>query len=65
MPKSRAKRKLRKRVERPDGRGNVNNELGLSVCLRLYVSLPLPLSSCLLACLPIDSTGPATKRDEG
>lgn len=41
MPKSRAKRKLRRRVERPDGRGDVNNELGLSVCLRLYVSLPL------------------------
>lgn len=43
MPKSRAKRKLRKRVERPDGRGDVDNELGLS-CLRLqakYVSLSL------------------------
>lgn len=35
-------------------RGDVDNELGLSVCLRLYVSLSL--SSCVcLPCLPVDS----------
>lgn len=53
MPKSRAKRKLRKRVERPDGgEGDDDNELSLPA--RMYVSLYL---SCLSACLPIDSTG--------
>lgn len=51
MPKSRAKRKLRKRVERPDGRGDVDNELepSVSACMCLC----LCLSSCLL-CLPAD-----------
>lgn len=54
MPKSRAKRKLRKRVERADGRG-ARRQMSL-----IFLSAPvcLSVSVCLAvcsACLPIDS----------
>lgn len=62
MPKSRAKRKLRKRVERPDGRGDGDSELGPPV--RPYVSVSLSLSPvCVCVCVCLSICLPANRLD--